>query len=82
MGNIIWTGTLLATLTLPAQSSSQHHTAAPAHTGVTSPHAMDARYDDLQWQTIVGATLTSDRRLHPLLDRLALQRQAAADDSL
>jgi mannose-6-phosphate isomerase-like protein (cupin superfamily) len=53
MRKIIWTGTLLVALTLPAQSSSQHHTAAPSHADVTRSHAMNARYDDLQWETMV-----------------------------
>jgi mannose-6-phosphate isomerase-like protein (cupin superfamily) len=53
MRKIIWTGTLLVALTLPAHSSSQHHTAAPSHTAVTPSHAMNARYDDLRWETMV-----------------------------
>jgi quercetin dioxygenase-like cupin family protein len=49
MRNVTWTLTLFVALALPARSSAQHHQAADT----TNPHAMNARYGDLEWQPIV-----------------------------
>jgi mannose-6-phosphate isomerase-like protein (cupin superfamily) len=51
MRKIIWTFNLLVALALPAQSSMHDHPVA-TQTGAP-PHAINARYDDLLWQTMV-----------------------------
>jgi quercetin dioxygenase-like cupin family protein len=53
MRTITWALSLLAVLALPAQSSTQHKPAGAGQTGATPPHAISARYGDLQWQTMV-----------------------------
>ena len=52
MRKILWSVSLLVALAFPARSSAQHNPAATSHTGA-SPHAVSARYEDLQWQPIV-----------------------------
>jgi mannose-6-phosphate isomerase-like protein (cupin superfamily) len=52
MRKIIWTLSLLVPVALSAQSSTPHNSPSASHAGVTA-HAMNARYDDLQWQTMV-----------------------------
>lgn len=53
MRQILGTITLLATLVLPAHSSTHQERAAAAHAGGDRPHAVSAAYGDLQWQTMV-----------------------------
>ena len=52
MRKMIWSVCLLVLLALPARSSTQHPPTA-GHDGMKAQHAMNARYDDLQWQAIV-----------------------------
>ena len=53
MRKIIWTVTFLVVLAFPVQSSTQHNPAGASQAGVAPLHAMNARYEDLQWQPIV-----------------------------
>jgi mannose-6-phosphate isomerase-like protein (cupin superfamily) len=53
MRKIIWTFSLLVAMALPAQSSSRPNPAGASQASVSPPHAMSARYGDLQWQAIV-----------------------------
>ena len=53
MRKFIWTVSFLVVLALPAQSSTQHNATGASQAGVAPLHAMNARYDDLQWQPIV-----------------------------
>ena len=53
MRQIIWTVSLLAALSLPAQSSTHQGPSAARHDGESPRHAINARYDDLKWQTMV-----------------------------
>lgn len=53
MRKITWTVSFLGLLALPAPSATQHHPAGAIQPGVRSPHAINARYEDLQWQPIV-----------------------------
>ncbi len=52
MRTIVSTVSLLVALALPLQSSTQQTPAAEHQAGM-SPHAMNARYDDLPWQVMV-----------------------------
>ena len=52
MLNIIWTVSLFAVLSLPSQAPAHHSEAAAGQAGA-SPHAMNAAYGDLQWQSMV-----------------------------
>jgi len=52
MRTIIGTLSLLATITLSAQSPAQHHAAAGSPAGASPLDAISARYGDLQWQAI------------------------------
>jgi len=53
MRKIIWTVSVLVVLALPARSSTQHNPAGASPAGVIPPHALSARFEDLQWQPIV-----------------------------
>ena len=53
MRKIIWTLTLLGSLSIPASSSAQHHPAADSQVHGSPQPAMGVRYEDLQWQPIV-----------------------------
>jgi quercetin dioxygenase-like cupin family protein len=53
MQKIIWTVSLLVGLILPAQSSTHHKPAAASQADSSQLHAMNARYEDRQWQPIV-----------------------------
>ena len=53
MRKIIWTLTLLGSLSIPASSSAQHHPTADSQAHASAPPAMGVRYEDLQWQPIV-----------------------------
>jgi mannose-6-phosphate isomerase-like protein (cupin superfamily) len=53
MRQIVWTITLLMALSLPAQSSTQHHPSTGNQAGAHPLHALSARYGDLQWQAII-----------------------------
>ena len=53
MRQIIWTLTLLVTISIPARFSAQHHPASESQANGSRPPAMGVRYEDLKWQPIV-----------------------------
>ena len=53
MRQITWTVSLFVALALPAQSTTHDDPAAAGQAGMSPQHAMNAGYDDLQWQPIV-----------------------------
>jgi quercetin dioxygenase-like cupin family protein len=53
MRNVIWIGTLLVTLAVPAQSSTPQHHAAPSQADPSPHQAVSAGYGDLKWEVMV-----------------------------
>ena len=54
MQKIIWTVSLVAAFSLPAQSSTRHNPPAASQESHAGPqHATNARYGDLKWEAIV-----------------------------
>jgi quercetin dioxygenase-like cupin family protein len=53
MRHVIWIGTLLVTLAVPAQSSTHQHPAAPSQADPAPHQAVSAGYGDLKWEVMV-----------------------------